>query len=73
MQNRTGHLPLLLFDEALAELDPHRRADLLAHLTDSDQSLLTTTDLDLFMPDFLEHANLWQIAGGRLEVLQDKP
>jgi recombinational DNA repair ATPase RecF len=27
MQNRTGHLPVLLFDEALAELDPQRRVD----------------------------------------------
>jgi DNA replication and repair protein RecF len=71
MQNRTGHLPVLLFDEALAELDPLRRADLLAHLAQSDQSLMTTTDLDLFAPEFVERATLWQISGGRLDVRQD--
>ena len=71
MQNRTGHLPVLLFDEALAELDPRRRADLLAHLAQSDQSLMTTTDLDLFVPEFIAQATLWQISGGRLEVRLD--
>jgi DNA replication and repair protein RecF len=71
MQNRTGHLPVLLFDEALAELDPQRRGDLLAHLAQSDQSLLTTTDLDLFAPEFIARSTLWQISGGRLDIRQD--
>lgn len=71
MQNRTGHLPVLLFDEALAELDPQRRGDLLAHLAQSDQCLMTTTDLDLFAVEFVERATLWQISSGRLVVRQD--
>jgi DNA replication and repair protein RecF len=66
IKEKTGHDPVLLLDEVLAELDTHRRADLLARLAGVDQSLLTTTDLDLFDPAFVRKATLWQVAGGRL-------
>ena len=66
IKEKTGHHPVLLLDEVLAELDIHRRADLLSRLTDVDQSLLTTTDLDLFDPEFVRKATLWQVVGGRL-------
>lgn len=66
MRGRTGWSPVLLLDEALAELDEIRRADLLARLADNEQILLTTTDLDLFDPTFVQKATLWEIAGGRL-------
>lgn len=66
IKDKTGHDPVLLLDEVLAELDTHRRADLLARLASVDQSLLTTTDLDLFDPAFVRNATLWQVAGGRL-------
>jgi DNA replication and repair protein RecF len=66
IKEKTGQDPVLLLDEVLAELDTHRRADLLARLASVDQSLLTTTDLDLFDPAFVRNATLWQVAGGRL-------
>jgi DNA replication and repair protein RecF len=67
MQARSGHRPVLLLDEVLAELDEARRADLLARLqAGSDQVLLTTTDFNLFTPDFLQGAARWQIEGGQL-------
>ena len=53
------------WDEVLAELDAQRRADLIAHLTDIKQALLTTTDVDLFGSDFLEKATVWQVENGR--------
>ena len=62
IKEKTGHNPVLLLDEVLAELDAHRRADLLARLSAVDQSLLTTTDLDLFDPAFVHQATL--VAGG---------
>jgi DNA replication and repair protein RecF len=67
MHARTGQAPVLLLDEALAELDPNRRADLLARLVGDQQTLLTTTDLALFSPEFVHRATLWHIAAGRLE------
>lgn len=66
MKEKTGQWPVLLLDEVLAELDPARRLDLLSHLLESEQSLLTTTDLDLFSADFVQRGKIWQIKGGRL-------
>ncbi len=66
MKQKTGHWPVLLLDEVLAELDAQRRLDLLQRLTQSEQSLLTTTDLDQFSPAFIDHATRWRIQGGRL-------
>lgn len=66
MKEKTGQWPVLLLDEVLAELDPDRRANLLQRLLDVEQSMLTTTDLDLFKADFVKKARLWQIQDGRL-------
>jgi DNA replication and repair protein RecF len=68
MEQKTGESPVLLLDEVLAELDSSRRADLLARLAASGQTLLTTTDLDLFSDDFVRKAELWRINAGRLEI-----
>lgn len=66
MRERTGFWPVLLLDEVLAELDTTRRSDLLARLTDAEQALLTTTDLELFDGTFVQRAAVWQIHSGRL-------
>jgi DNA replication and repair protein RecF len=71
MEERTGHPPVLLLDEALAELDPTRRADLLDYLTSNGQTLMTTTDLDLFSRQFVEAANLWEVREGRILLEQE--
>lgn len=66
MHGRSGRRPVLLLDEVLAELDEERRADLLGRLGSQQQVLLTTTDFNLFTPEFLAKAQRWQIEGGRL-------
>jgi DNA replication and repair protein RecF len=66
MHTRSGHWPILLLDEVLAELDTQRRFDLLERLNQSEQVLLSTTDLDLFAPEFVEKATVWQVANGRV-------
>jgi DNA replication and repair protein RecF len=67
MRERSGQWPVLLLDEVLAELDPQRREDLLQRLTESEQAMFTTTDLNLFTPDFVKKASLWHIHSGRLQ------
>ncbi|MCL5428730.1 MAG: DNA replication/repair protein RecF [Chloroflexi bacterium] len=67
MQARSGFRPVLLLDEVLAELDQLRRADLLGRLGDKQQVLLTTTDFNLFTPEFLARAKRWEIEEGRLK------
>jgi DNA replication and repair protein RecF len=66
MEGKTKNSPVLLLDEALAELDPTRREDLLNRITSSGQTLLTTTDLDLFSPGFTGKAVLWKVNEGRV-------
>jgi DNA replication and repair protein RecF len=66
MREKTGEWPVLLLDEVLAELDTERRADLLSRLAESEQTMLTTTDLDLFSDNFVSRATLWYIRAGRL-------
>jgi DNA replication and repair protein RecF len=64
MKSKTHEWPVLLLDEVLAELDAQRRADLLARLAEAEQTLVTTTDLDLFAPDFVNSSTRWRIHEG---------
>ncbi len=67
LKDKTGHCPVLLLDETLVELDIQRRADLLAGLGDCEQALLTTTDLKLFAPEFVQENVVRRLVGGRVE------
>ena len=67
MNAKSGHWPILLLDEVLAELDTERRYDLLSRLDQSEQVLLSTTDLDLFDQEYVKKAVVWRVAGGRVE------
>jgi DNA replication and repair protein RecF len=69
MKKRTGQWPVLLLDEVLAEMDIQRRADLLAYVEKSEQALLTTTDLKLFSPGFVEKAETWEVESGKIKVM----
>jgi DNA replication and repair protein RecF len=66
MQQKSGHWPVFLLDEVMAELDVIRRADLIGHIAGSEQTLLTTTDRNLFSEKFLEKAEVWEIDDGVL-------
>ena len=72
MKQHSGDWPVLLLDEVLAELDPLRRADLLARLLETEQSLMTTTDLDLFTSTFVQNAQLWHIKSGQIVKPDDQ-
>jgi DNA replication and repair protein RecF len=73
MKGRTGQWPVLLLDEVMAELDTQRRADLLAYLDRVEQALLTTTDMNLFEPGFVERAVSWEVAAGKIKETADQP
>ncbi len=64
MHERTGEWPVILLDEVMAELDTHRRADLLKYVGKGEQVLFTTTDTKLFTPEFVEQAEIWDVSGG---------
>jgi len=67
MKARTGEWPVILLDEVMAELDLERRADLLTYLGESEQVLFTTTDLNLFTPQFAQQAEIWKVQGGTIQ------
>ncbi len=64
LRKRTGEWPVLLLDEIMSELDLQRRADLLSALAESDQAILTSTDLNMFENDFIEAHSVWRVDGG---------
>ncbi len=68
MKAATGQWPVILLDEVMAELDLQRRADLLNYLGESEQVLLTTTDLSLFTPEFSGQAEIWQVRAGTVQT-----
>jgi DNA replication and repair protein RecF len=67
MKERTDEWPVILLDEVMAELDVQRRADLLKYISETEQVLFTTTDLNLFASDFVERSEVWKVASGRVE------
>ena len=68
MKDRTGEWPVILLDEVMAELDLQRRGDLLKYVGETEQVLFTTTDLNLFTPEFASKAEVWRVEGGRVET-----
>lgn len=64
LQEETGESPVLLLDEVLAELDRERRAYLLDLLGGVEQTILSTTDAEMFPPSFRERTLLLRVAGG---------
>ena len=68
IKSRTTQWPVILLDEVMAELDLHRRADLLKYLGETEQSLLTATDLNMFPSEFTESAKVWHVKNGKVEM-----
>lgn len=66
LKQRTGEWPVLLLDEIMSELDTRRRSDLLASLTECDQAILTSADLSMFEPDFVQTHHIWRVEGGMI-------
>jgi DNA replication and repair protein RecF len=64
LHQRTGDWPVLLLDETMSELDTQRRMDLLAALSECDQAIITSTDLDMFAQSFVVTHPVWRVDRG---------
>jgi DNA replication and repair protein RecF len=64
MRMRMKEEPVLLLDEVLAELDPHRRRCLLARIGRSQQTIITTTDINRFDANFVAAAKTLTVSAG---------
>jgi DNA replication and repair protein RecF len=61
-----GEPPLLLLDDVLAELDPHRQNQLLEAIEDRFQTLITTTHLSSFDADWLKYSQILSVKNGEI-------
>jgi DNA replication and repair protein RecF len=71
MHAQTGERPILLLDDILSELDPTRRGFVLEQAGREGQTVITTTDLSDFPPEFLGSARLYQVEQGSLRPLNE--
>lgn len=67
MHAKLGEMPLLLLDEVVAELDRQRRNYLLSRLDGVAQTIVTTTELEIFSDEFLQRAQVWQVVNGQIQ------
>jgi DNA replication and repair protein RecF len=68
MTNRTGEQPILLLDEAMAELDDDRRRLLLRLMDTHPQVLVTTATVSSFPQEFCDRSTLMYVDGGHITV-----
>ncbi|MFQ5860910.1 MAG: DNA replication/repair protein RecF [Dehalococcoidia bacterium] len=73
LQSLTGEEPILLLDDVLSELDLWRRRQVLERAQAHQQALITTTDLVLLPPPFLQQATLLEAKEGTVTGLEDGP
>lgn len=64
LEKETGEPPILLLDEVLAELDRARRGYLLDVLGTMEQTILATTDAEMFPEAFRRATLTLEVAGG---------
>ncbi|HZY41524.1 MAG TPA: DNA replication/repair protein RecF [Anaerolineae bacterium] len=67
MRSKINDWPILLLDEVMAELDMNRRGFLLDQINGAHQSILTSTDQEMFTAEFRSHAKLLRVVKGRIE------
>lgn len=65
--------PILLLDDVLAELDLNRQGLLMSLVDDNMQTLITTTHVDGFKPEWLEGAQFIDVIEGRLTERKNDP
>ena len=68
LKQKTTQWPVLLLDEMLAELDPDRRKFLLSYLENAEQTIMTTTDMNLYPAGFSETCEKWTIDSGSVVI-----
>jgi DNA replication and repair protein RecF len=66
LRAKTGHDPILLFDDVMSELDERRRGCLSDYFLESAQAVISTTNLEYFEGEVLERARIVRISGGSI-------
>ena len=69
LENDSGEKPILLLDDVLSELDPHRRSFLINDI-DRGQTIITGCDPSMFSE--LIHGKIFTVAGGAINGENEK-
>jgi DNA replication and repair protein RecF len=67
LKQAVGELPILLLDDVMSELDTTRRRYLMARIDQHQQTIITTTDLTDYAPEFVARARVLRVADGQVE------
>lgn len=70
LQQETGESPVLLLDEVLAELDRARRNYLLNLLGNVEQTIMATTDAEMFPAKFRENTLMLEVKNGIISPVE---
>jgi DNA replication and repair protein RecF len=71
LEHISGESPVLLLDEVLAELDRERRNFLLDLLDEVEQTILTTTDAEMFPDEFRNRSVMYKVTQGIITSVED--
>lgn len=71
LEQETGESPILLLDEVLAELDRARRSYLLDLLGEVEQTILSTTDAEMFPTSFRQRTLMLEVREGIIVVPEE--
>jgi DNA replication and repair protein RecF len=66
-----GEPPILLLDDVLAELDPHRQRQLLEAIEDRFQTLIATTHLTAFDAQWLRSSQILSVRAGQVNYSRE--
>lgn len=69
IRQQVGESPILLLDDATSELDPRRRAAVLALVEQEEQAFLTSADTLHFSGDALRSTQRWFVSDGCLSTV----
>lgn len=68
IQEEVGEYPILLLDDVLSELDHFRQTQLIQTFQSKVQTFITTTSIESVNMSKLDHAKLFHVKEGRLEM-----
>jgi DNA replication and repair protein RecF len=71
LEQISGESPVLLLDEVLAELDRERRNYLLDLLSEVEQTILATTDAEMFPNEFRKQSVVFKVTQGIITSVDD--
>ena len=64
--DKVGESPILLLDDMFSELDINKRNNILRHLINDVQTVITTTDIENISDDIRKKANVYRIENGKI-------